>query len=351
MERLAEGAEDAERLPFQHGENGSPMDAQAQEAQMDVGDLSMGATPGKKGKKNNGPEAERVRKDNHVSGMLPPARLAADSLSLLQKEVERRRREQISLGIAELSQIVPGCDPKSTNKSAIVGSAVRYIQELRNNEQSNIEKWTLEKLLMDQAMNDLQAQLEATRRENERFREQLGLPPAPEPEPEPEPQEQEAQEGEQHEAPPEEYYTHEQHEAAQQAAEAQHMEASGSRGPEEQEPQEPAPLEHHHEHDEQHAHEEHDMHEADAPGEEDTQLDAPLPHDGADSIREAAEEVAMAAAEESAANAAVAVAEAGAPSHDGAGKVRTHDEMQGLEPLQAVGAAAREQLQKRPRVQ
>ncbi|PWO01289.1 hypothetical protein FA09DRAFT_303470, partial [Tilletiopsis washingtonensis] len=148
MERLAEGAEDAERLPFQHGENGSPMDAQAQEAQMDVGDLSMGATPGKKGKKNNGPEAERVRKDNH-------------------KEVERRRREQISLGIAELSQIVPGCDPKSTNKSAIVGSAVRYIQELRNNEQSNIEKWTLEKLLMDQAMNDLQAQLEATRRENE----------------------------------------------------------------------------------------------------------------------------------------------------------------------------------------
>lgn len=51
---------------------------------------------------------------------------------------------------------------------------MRYIQDLKNNEASNIEKWTLEKLLMDQAMNDLQVQLDDARRENERFRLMLG---------------------------------------------------------------------------------------------------------------------------------------------------------------------------------
>jgi len=41
---------------------------------------------------------------------------------------------------------------------------VQYIQHLKENEARNIEKWTLEKLLMDQAMGDLQAQLEELRR-------------------------------------------------------------------------------------------------------------------------------------------------------------------------------------------
>jgi len=37
---------------------------------------------------------------------------------------------------------------------------VQYIHHLKENEARNIEKWTLEKLLMDQAMGDLQTQLE-----------------------------------------------------------------------------------------------------------------------------------------------------------------------------------------------
>jgi transcriptional regulator CBF1 len=41
---------------------------------------------------------------------------------------------------------------------------VQYIHHLKENEARNIEKWTLEKLLMDQAMGDLQAQLEEMRR-------------------------------------------------------------------------------------------------------------------------------------------------------------------------------------------
>lgn len=41
---------------------------------------------------------------------------------------------------------------------------MQYIHHLKENEARNIEKWTLEKLLMDQAMGDLQAQLEEMRR-------------------------------------------------------------------------------------------------------------------------------------------------------------------------------------------
>ncbi|KAJ3997474.1 hypothetical protein F5050DRAFT_1751436 [Lentinula boryana] len=89
-------------------------------------------------------EWSRQRKDNH-------------------KEVERRRRGNINEGINELGRIVPnGSGEKS--KGAILSRAVQYIHHLKENEARNIEKWTLEKLLMDQAMGDLQAQLEETRR-------------------------------------------------------------------------------------------------------------------------------------------------------------------------------------------
>ncbi|THV03480.1 hypothetical protein K435DRAFT_651112 [Dendrothele bispora CBS 962.96] len=89
-------------------------------------------------------EWARQRKDNH-------------------KEVERRRRGNINEGINELGRIVPnGSGEKS--KGAILSRAVQYIHHLKENEARNIEKWTLEKLLMDQAMGDLQAQLEETRR-------------------------------------------------------------------------------------------------------------------------------------------------------------------------------------------
>ncbi|KAH8108387.1 hypothetical protein DFH11DRAFT_1516985 [Phellopilus nigrolimitatus] len=89
-------------------------------------------------------EWNRMRKDNH-------------------KEVERRRRGNINEGINELARIVPnGTGEKA--KGAILSRAVQYIHHLKENEARNIEKWTLEKLLMDQAMGDLQAQLEDVRR-------------------------------------------------------------------------------------------------------------------------------------------------------------------------------------------
>src|SRR5882757_1746547 len=80
-----------------------------------------------------------------------------------QKEVERRRRGNINEGINELGRIVPNGSGEKA-KGAILQRAVQYIHHLKENEARNIEKWTLEKLLMDQAMGDLQTQLEEIKR-------------------------------------------------------------------------------------------------------------------------------------------------------------------------------------------
>jgi hypothetical protein len=66
----------------------------------------------------------------------------------------------INDGINELGRLVPNGSGEKA-KGAILSRAVQYIHHLKGNEARNIEKWTLEKLLMDQqAMGDLQAQLE-----------------------------------------------------------------------------------------------------------------------------------------------------------------------------------------------
>lgn len=84
-------------------------------------------------------------------------------MTYLQKEVERRRRGNINEGINELGRIVPSGSGEKA-KGAILARAVQYIHHLKENEARNIEKWTLEKLLMDQAMGDLQAQLDEVKR-------------------------------------------------------------------------------------------------------------------------------------------------------------------------------------------
>ena len=68
--------------------------------------------------------------------------------------MERRRRETINEGINELAKIVPNCEK---NKGSILSRAVSFITTLKENEQQNIEKWTLEKLLTEQAISELSA--------------------------------------------------------------------------------------------------------------------------------------------------------------------------------------------------
>ena len=71
--------------------------------------------------------------------------------------VERRRRETINEGINELAKIVPNCEK---NKGSILQRGVQYITQLKENETRNIEKWTLEKLLTDQAIAELSSSVE-----------------------------------------------------------------------------------------------------------------------------------------------------------------------------------------------
>jgi hypothetical protein len=79
--------------------------------------------------------------------------------------VERRRRETINEGINELAKIVPGCEK---NKGSILQRAVQFITQLKENEQQNIEKWTLEKLLTEQAITELSASCEKFKNECQR---------------------------------------------------------------------------------------------------------------------------------------------------------------------------------------
>ncbi|CUM52130.1 unnamed protein product [Debaryomyces tyrocola] len=81
------------------------------------------------------------------------------------KEVERRRRESINQGIKELAALIPTND---TNKAQILQRAVEYIKRLKENENNNIEKWTLEKLLTEQAVSELSASNDKLKQELER---------------------------------------------------------------------------------------------------------------------------------------------------------------------------------------
>ncbi|KAG5930295.1 hypothetical protein E4U53_002266 [Claviceps sorghi] len=96
-------------------------------------------------------EWHKMRKDNH-------------------KEVERRRRETINEGINELAKIVPGCEK---NKGSILQRACNFISQLKQNEQQNIEKWTLEKLLTEQAITELSASNDKLKQECERLYREL----------------------------------------------------------------------------------------------------------------------------------------------------------------------------------
>ncbi|CAO3640384.1 unnamed protein product [Mucor hiemalis] len=83
------------------------------------------------------------------------------------KQVERRRRENINEGINEIARIVPGCEK---NKGSILNRAASYIRQLKDTEAATLEKWTLEKLLTDQAINELNRQVEVFKAELERVK-------------------------------------------------------------------------------------------------------------------------------------------------------------------------------------
>ena len=86
--------------------------------------------------------------------------------------VERRRRETINEGINELGRIVPGCEK---NKGSILQRAVAFINQLKDNEASNLEKWTLEKLLTEQAIQELSGSNDKLKQECERAYKEMNI--------------------------------------------------------------------------------------------------------------------------------------------------------------------------------
>ncbi|KAI9672111.1 MAG: basic helix-loop-helix protein [Alyxoria varia] len=106
------------------------------------------ATPGGSKPAVGSNEWVKQRKDNH-------------------KEVERRRRETINEGINELAKIVPGCEK---NKGSILARAVQYIQKLQEDASQNIDKWTFEKLVTEQAIGDLSSKLQRAWQEKEAWK-------------------------------------------------------------------------------------------------------------------------------------------------------------------------------------
>lgn len=87
--------------------------------------------------------AKRGRKNAAIAGSEAWKQQRKDS----HKEVERRRRENINQAIDTLSKLLP---LKETSKAAILNRAAEYIQKLKETENANIEKWTLQKLLSEQ---------------------------------------------------------------------------------------------------------------------------------------------------------------------------------------------------------
>ncbi|GMM36418.1 Cbf1 protein [Saccharomycopsis crataegensis] len=122
-------------------------DAQVQQSQQQASQLNVASGRPQAGTD----EWHKIRRDNH-------------------KEVERRRRENINAGIKALSSLLP---TNETNKAQILQRAVEYIKRLKENETNNIEKWTLEKLLTDQAVAELSASNEKLKQELEKTYREL----------------------------------------------------------------------------------------------------------------------------------------------------------------------------------
>jgi len=67
---------------------------------------------------------------------------------------------------------VPGCEK---NKGSILQRAVQYISQLKENENQNIEKWTLEKLLLDQAITELSSSCDRLKAEAQAAKSELDV--------------------------------------------------------------------------------------------------------------------------------------------------------------------------------
>ncbi|KAJ3073779.1 basic helix-loop-helix protein [Podochytrium sp. JEL0797] len=105
-----------------------------------------------------------------------PAPAAASTESIdpekrSHKEIERRRREIINLGIRELAAIVPNAGGQKKGK--VIELAIDHLAHLQTAETENLEKWVLEKALLDDQIGRLRMQENDLRRANEALKREI----------------------------------------------------------------------------------------------------------------------------------------------------------------------------------
>ncbi|BFZ53009.1 basic helix-loop-helix protein [Savitreella phatthalungensis] len=85
------------------------------------------------------------------------------------KEVEKKRRENINDGINQLASLLQKeYAGQEKNKGAILSRAANYIEQLKQSEADNLERYTLDKLLCDQTITELQSKVDQLQAELER---------------------------------------------------------------------------------------------------------------------------------------------------------------------------------------
>ncbi|KAI8081636.1 uncharacterized protein BX664DRAFT_352762 [Halteromyces radiatus] len=87
---------------------------------------------------------------------------------LAHKEVERRRRETITHYINQLAEIV---NTTRRQKGEILRDAIDYIKTLKEEHNAAVQKWTLEKILTEQTIRQLQDEMEDYKRQYEELRD------------------------------------------------------------------------------------------------------------------------------------------------------------------------------------
>ncbi|ORY44380.1 hypothetical protein BCR33DRAFT_785068 [Rhizoclosmatium globosum] len=117
----------------------------------------------------DGNEANRAKRPR--SGPKAKQRLYDMAEKKSHKDVEKRRREAISQGIAELADLVPGATGQK--KGRVVEKAIEYLTALKTAEVQSVQKWAAEKGALDEQLKRLSAQADELRHRNEALRREL----------------------------------------------------------------------------------------------------------------------------------------------------------------------------------
>ncbi|KAJ3008756.1 UNVERIFIED_CONTAM: basic helix-loop-helix protein [Siphonaria sp. JEL0065] len=118
-------------------------------------------------KKPEGTDDANNTSGNRDGAMTEPTEKTKKS----HKDIEKRRRETISNGIAELSEIVPGA--LGQKKGIVVEKAIEYLTMLKSSEHQSAEKWRMEKAGLDEQITGLRQQADELKCTNDALRREL----------------------------------------------------------------------------------------------------------------------------------------------------------------------------------